>query len=722
MFGLDFLFAAGLAALPLAALPVLLHMLFRRKSPVIQFPTLRFIKSSIQQTAARKKIQRWILLACRILLLALLIFAIAQPVTQISAGWGQSTPSFVAAIVVDTTYSMEMKVEDHAVLDRANDTISELLKEPLAKARVAIFRSAPPAEDEPVVLKTAAEVLAQWKDLAPEPAGVPLAQRVSAAVKFLKEQRADQKWLIVLSDMQSREFPTPMPAFDEGRTILFDLRPAKPRNCGVSSIRLEPEQPIPGIGAQAVVELAGYAGEAHPVTLSLHKADASQGEMKRIGPLMATFDTTGRTRVRFALKEGLPPEPRLLIRATLAADDMQWDDQRTLLVELPPRQSVAFFDAPALPAASSFIRLALDPWEGKLATWPVELKRASDLSGNPNVAVIPLTQWPDANRAQQLRDFVRGGGTLILLLQPGLEQTWTALPPPQQKLLLELLPSAPAAALPGGGTAGSGNFVPAPPRTPDPMLAPLLDPSFKLNQLAVRRFVPLGVPSDPAVATLLDLSRKEGGSTAFGLLYRRQVGAGLAYTFATLPESRYMSPAAHPLFLPMLVSLSLPPAAQRLSQNVELGQSLSLPAAKFPGQGALWVVKEGTREQVPLNLSEKRFVFSKTQKPGLYTWQLPNDPQVAALGNVEHPGAESDPVYREAATVLATGKDHPAHLIARSFAEMKSQMAAVEQKVPQWSLPIVLVLMLFCFEALLGSLSELWKPVAWRKLIPGVSG
>ena len=56
MFGLTFLFSAALFALPLAGLPVILHLLFRKKSPVVMFPTLRFIKSSVQRTAARKRV------------------------------------------------------------------------------------------------------------------------------------------------------------------------------------------------------------------------------------------------------------------------------------------------------------------------------------------------------------------------------------------------------------------------------------------------------------------------------------------------------------------------------------------------------------------------------------------------------------------------------------------------------------------------------------------
>jgi hypothetical protein len=54
MFGTEFLFATALWALPLAALPVVLHLMFRRKAPIVPFSTLRFIQASLKQTAARR--------------------------------------------------------------------------------------------------------------------------------------------------------------------------------------------------------------------------------------------------------------------------------------------------------------------------------------------------------------------------------------------------------------------------------------------------------------------------------------------------------------------------------------------------------------------------------------------------------------------------------------------------------------------------------------------
>ena len=139
MFGLQFLFVAALWALPLAALPLILHLLYRRKSPVVQFPTLQFIKNSLQQSAARRKVQRWLLLALRMLLLALLIWAVAQPAkilaSRFFAGGGSST----AVVVVDTSWSMQYQQNQITLLADADQSVQQLLRNQLKDASVMLL-------------------------------------------------------------------------------------------------------------------------------------------------------------------------------------------------------------------------------------------------------------------------------------------------------------------------------------------------------------------------------------------------------------------------------------------------------------------------------------------------------------------------------------------------------------------------------------------------------
>ncbi len=716
MFGLEFLFSTALWALPLAGLPLVLHLLFRRKSPVVAFPTLRFIRASIQRTAARRRVQRWLLLATRMLLLALLIWAIAQPAKMLASGWfaGDST---IAAIVVDTSYSMELKDQQSTLLDRANVMVEDLLRGQLRDSRVAIFKSSPArGEDQSEQLRPVSKIQSEWTALRPQPNPVPLVERIAAATDLLKRQSANGKWLIVISDFQSREFPRALADFPDGRVILLDLQPPTARSAGITRVAIDPEQPIPGVGSEGIVEVAGRASDSRPVTLTLKSLDGSR-EISRQGPLMANFDTDGRVRVRFPIK--LPAERWLLLHGQLEADDvMAWDNARDLLIDIPARRNVTLLENPALPDATRVTKLALDPAEGKLESWPIAVRSAPSADGKQNVLVAILSQWPDAATARRWRDFVRAGGTLVLMTQPGLETTWADAPAEARAALGELLPSTPINAPPVDRTHRAMVLSPH-----DRLLAKLIEGGMKLDNVSVRRFVPFAVV-DPEVTAILGVS-PVSGSTARPqpLLLRRPVGTGMVYTLATVPESRFTNLATHPVFLPMLVRMSLRPVSESDAANVELGEPLIVAGSKFASTAQL-EIEDPSRQTVIVTPSDdpkggRRFVFDQADAPGLYFWRRPGVTEPMAIANVQLPAAEAELAYRPAGSVASPG---PNTLIARSLEELEGKMAAVSEPAPRWSWAIALVLFLLCLEALMGSISQLWNPIAWRAIFGRSAG
>lgn len=727
MFGLQFLFAAALLALPVAGLPVILHLLFRRKSPIVPFSTLRFIRTSLQHTAARRKVQRWLLLACRMLALALLVWAVAQPAKMLASRWLAPGQSLLAAVVVDTSYSMELQgqtgmsvLPDQQVtlLSRADQMMGDLLRGPLKDAQVAVFRALPAPADHGEQFLSAAKIQSEWAPLKPQASPVPLVDRVAAAANLLKAQPSGQKWLIVLSDLQSKEFPRPLPEVPEARLIVLDLHPEEARSAGITKVLLAPEQPIPGTRSEAVVEVTGRGGDARAVTLHVSTLDGKA--LLTRPPLMASFDGGGRAQVRFPID--IPAERFLLMTASLQADDaLSWDNTRTQLVEVPPRQVVTVLGDSVQSPAERFLRLALDPSEGKLPSWPIDLRRGMDLSGKEGAAVAMLTQWPDAARAAYLRQFARDGGVLLLCLQPGLEESWPTLSDAQRTAIADLLPSSPQAA-PSRGGIYRGAAAPA----QQSLLKGLLDDQSQLSTLAVRRFVPFSV-ADGSVSAILSIApaTPAPGARSHGLLFRRVVGSGLVYTLATLPDARHTNLATHPLFLPLMVSLCLRPAHLGDAQNAELGTPLVISGARYAGlsqveiegpQRDVYVLKP-TSEGTPSR--GRRFIFDRAVAPGVYTWRTPGERPTLAVTNVQLPASESELIYRPAQSIAPAGPDT---IIVRSLPELESHMASISQPQPHWSGPLALVLFLLCLEMLMGSMSKLWKPISLRSLLPGLAG
>jgi hypothetical protein len=685
MSGLEFLFASAWWALPLAAIPLLLHLLFRRRTPVVPFSTLRFVRLSVQQTATRKRVHRWLLLAVRVLALLLLIAAVSQPARRAVAGG--STASATAAIVLDTSHSMLLEVSQVSRLQVAGDAVFDLLTRELAGGRVALFTSRPDAER--VAFRPAGEVLSQWAAPTPQPASAPLGDRVAVALDRLRQQPPGDKWLVIATDLQAREFPRPIDLPDDVRVMLLDLRPpASSRSAGVVGVAIEPPDPLPGVGAEIVVEVIGREGDARAVSAALRSLDGRL--LMQSPPQVARFDATGRVTLRFAVT--LPAERWMLAAATLdGADDLPADDARSTLVEIPPRRAVLFEPNASERAASRFVRLALDPSEGGSPNWPLDVRTSP--RGDEQTRVQLVSTWPDLATLQRWTRFAEAGGSLVLMLRPGLEASFDALDEPRRALLDRLLPGA-TGAVPADRTyrldpRGSG----------DGTLADLLAEPFDADAIVVRRLVGFALPpADVRVLLRLRPISSSGGVEASrGLLYERSLGRGRIVTLATLPDLQWTNLPTHPLFLPLLVRAAQPTERARPSMNVELGNPL---ATNPPTDAATLtlVSPDGAERVVSRSDRGGGFVFADAEQFGVYAWR--DAAAVVARSNVQWPADESDLSARAPAEVLA---DPSPAVIAATLEELRGAVAASAAPTPVWPPIVATVLALLCVESLLGA-------------------
>ena len=99
------LFLFGLLA---AALPVVVHLINRRKAVRRDFPALKFLMQSNRRESRGIKVRQWLLMALRILVVALLAFALAKPFVLSSAGVTASERLPTATVfVLDDSFSMQ---------------------------------------------------------------------------------------------------------------------------------------------------------------------------------------------------------------------------------------------------------------------------------------------------------------------------------------------------------------------------------------------------------------------------------------------------------------------------------------------------------------------------------------------------------------------------------------------------------------------------------------
>ena len=113
----------ALAALATVALPILVHLLVRRRAPRVLFPSLRFLAPSDQSAVRIRVPSEWLLLLVRVAIVACAALAVARPLLMTDGrrtSWAQRT---VRAIVVDTSPSVNSVAASEGAVAEAQGAV-----------------------------------------------------------------------------------------------------------------------------------------------------------------------------------------------------------------------------------------------------------------------------------------------------------------------------------------------------------------------------------------------------------------------------------------------------------------------------------------------------------------------------------------------------------------------------------------------------------------------
>ena len=81
---MSFLQPLLLIALPLIALPIIIHLIHQRRFQTVQWAAMAFLLAATKMSKGYAKLRQWLILAARTLAIAGLIFAVSRP---LSSGW-----------------------------------------------------------------------------------------------------------------------------------------------------------------------------------------------------------------------------------------------------------------------------------------------------------------------------------------------------------------------------------------------------------------------------------------------------------------------------------------------------------------------------------------------------------------------------------------------------------------------------------------------------------
>ncbi len=123
---MEFIVPNFLWALLALAIPIIIHLFYFRRFKKVYFTNVRFLKEVKEETSARRRLRNFLVLLARLLALAFLVFAFAQPFipqdTEVKKG------DKVVSIFIDNSFSMSALSEDVPLVEKAKQRAREIIE------------------------------------------------------------------------------------------------------------------------------------------------------------------------------------------------------------------------------------------------------------------------------------------------------------------------------------------------------------------------------------------------------------------------------------------------------------------------------------------------------------------------------------------------------------------------------------------------------------------
>jgi hypothetical protein len=626
-----------------AGIPPLLHLISSVRAKEMPFPTLRFLRRSMEKTARRRRLQHWLLMLLRSVLLALLAMAVAEPISRATGGWLGSSPT-ATALVIDNSYSMAARAGDSTRLSRAKTLAASLLGGEQRPALSAVLTSARPDPDATLTGDLAA-VRERASRVEVSYGRSALARRVARALDLLADEAsAAQKSLYVFTDARENALRDVIELDALSRSngvhlFLIDTSDGPSDNAGISRLEITGQRVV-----DSTIEFAATVVNASPREASVDlRFHAAQGPAGHGAPLPARTiqlrpaGTEGdRRTVRFYRSFA---QPGLATgEAVIVSDDALPDDNiRRFSLRIGPRvralvvrgQGGEGFD----PAHT--VIPALTPYRQKSTPWPVETRTVdwsvlsgADLAGVDAAFFCQVPAFTD-QQARAIAEFTARGGTSVFFPGPACQVD------NYNRLLVE------GPDVEGLGT--TGGLIDRPldvavgqvgPRAPGrrvarvdvehPYFNRLYESHADYLQGVVQRYWTLEGPIDLG-RRLVDLA---GGDP---LVIAKPFGQGRAVTCLTTASLEWSSFPLSPIFLPMVFRSAIQARSDAGADRTYLaGDPVPIPTDALPPAGdakpvVTVLLPEGPRGEggfVTLPVEGPLVRFDATDRPGFYDWRV----------------------------------------------------------------------------------------------------
>ncbi len=402
-----------------ALIPLLIHLVQRRRARVHHFAATAFLLGTRRRVARRYRLRELMLLALRMLLLAALAVAFAKPWVRSEevAILGNVTPSSVV-IVIDPSASMTETRDGRSLLELAVEQARGLVSELLGESDAAVVVAQSPARALTSRLtfdrKLVGDVLS---GIRPTQGRADLAGALRLAEQILVESSHVRREVVVFTDLQASEWE------GMGRPWALDRAPSVPlvdmsdgaerRNSAVTAVLTE----VVTEGAERMLRVSVDVLSDRPEAIE-------EVVTVRLGPKVAKsvvrLEPRRITTQVFTLT--LPEGDAFVGSAEVGHDERAIDDSRPFVVELGRRVDVLVVNgAPrSVPHDDEvfFLRAALRPGRDATVRTNATVIRPDELTSeqvaDADAVILANVKELDPEQAVALERWVRDGHGLMV--------------------------------------------------------------------------------------------------------------------------------------------------------------------------------------------------------------------------------------------------------------------------------------------------------------------
>jgi hypothetical protein len=456
--------AALLAAAGAASVPIVIHLLNRNRYRVVTWAAMRFLLAAQRKNTRRMRLEQFLLLAVRTLLVLLLVLAMASVMPWAEEVWQRLFPDSVALaapggrrrhkiLVIDGSFSMGLKAGDASCFDRARDLAVRAIQEGGGNDGFSVLLlAAPPRRIVSEPSDDARKVADEVRALRLPHGNGDLAATLNAVEDLLAKSpgKFEEREVYFFTDLQRATWTarqTTDPAATLGRiqararTVFVDVGQDGANNLAVTNLALGVPLATTGAITPLTAAVHNYGTEPRrQVRIELRVGKAREAaadppfELKLVSQSAVDVSPGQTATVNFAHKFRTPGEYAVQVR--LENDALELDDSRSVVVAVKEAVPVMLVNGkPAVDPqdrATEFLREALNPYHAGLVP--------RDVPARPKV--VTESQFADAGlgdltpfdcvylcdvarlgtaEVRRLEAHLRRGGGVVFCLGPNLD-------------------------------------------------------------------------------------------------------------------------------------------------------------------------------------------------------------------------------------------------------------------------------------------------------------